>query len=173
MFLQVSAFSDVFRAQRQRSWGHTDPSVGPACATGERLDLRPVSSPARPWLYAVKIMGVLVITSSGDPPHNAFPGVPDSASVGVVNKVLRAVVRSRRRPDAEVRMRAGDRAATPTPRGCGGTRASLAAGRGCRGRRNVQYWQPRGEGPWGWVFPRPPGLRVSGCSFGVRCALVF
>lgn len=131
MFLQVSAFSDVFRAQRQRCWGHTDPSVGPACATGERLDLRPVSSPARPWLYAVKTMGVLVITSSGDLPHNAFLGVPDSASVGVVNKVLRAVVNSRRRPDAEVRMRAGDRAATPTPRGC--------------------EWDQGKPGCWAWV----------------------
>lgn len=142
MFLQVSAFSDVFRAQRQRCWGHTDPSVGPACATGERLDLRPVSSPARPWLYAVKIMGVLVITSSGDPPHNAFPGVPDSASVGVVNKVLRAVVRSRRRPDAEVRMRAGDRAATPTPRGC--------------------EWDQGKPGCWAWAQRKAKGV----CSIG-------
>lgn len=142
MFLQVSAFSDVFRAQRQRCWGHTDPSVGPACATGERLDLRPVSSPARPWLYAVKIMGVLVITSSGDPPHNAFPGVPDSASVGVVNKVLRAVVRSRRRPDAEVRMRAGDRAATPTPRGC--------------------EWDQGKPGCWAWAQRKAEGV----CSIG-------
>lgn len=173
MFLQVSAFSDVFRAQRQRCWGHTDPSVGPACATGERLDLRPVSSPARPWLYAVKIMGVLVITSSGDPPHNAFLGVPDSASVGVVNKVLRAVVRSRRRPDAEVRMRAGDRAATPTPRGCEWDQGKPGCWAWVQRKAEGAVLAAKRGGALGLGVPRPPGLRVSGCSFGVRCALVF
>lgn len=134
MFLQVSAFSDVFRAQRQRCWGHTDPSVGPACATGERLDLRPVSSPARPWLYTVKTMGVLVITSSGDPPpHNAFPGVPDSASVGVVNKVLRGSGRGEG-PTLRSECVLETVLPHPLPVGVSGTRASLAAGRGRRGR---------------------------------------
>lgn len=135
MFLQVSAFSDVFRAQRQRCWGHTDPSVGPACATGERLDLRPVSSPARPWLYTVKTMGVLVITSSGDPP-------PTTPSPGCLTVPVSALLIKSSEPwsgrGEGPTLRSECVLETvlphPLPVGVSGTRASLAAGRGRRGR---------------------------------------